>query len=64
MADESPTPQDAAMAELRDATEAERAAYNALIAAQTRLYAARDAVAKYAQQGTITDKTGAVGITG
>lgn len=45
----TPTPQDAAMAELRDATEAERAAYNALIAAQTRLYAARDAVAKYAQ---------------
>lgn len=47
--DQPPTPQDAAMAELRDATEAERAAYNALIAAQTRLYAARDAVAKYAQ---------------
>lgn len=52
MTDPQPTPAQAAMAELKAATEAERAAYEALIAAQKRLYEARDASAKLAQQGS------------
>lgn len=44
----------AAVAELRAAAEAEREALQQLRDAQTRLYAAQDACAKLAAQGTAT----------